>query len=195
MRLSYILVSMWFLTAFLLSVFAEPEINITKDNNYWGEVPHIEGYGEGGITEEETESAYSYGRAHLLNYNISYENGMKEYIEKVYKESYPKEMGLCVEARVENETMIIYNHSPTIIHNQDSRSIRFDCEEYTENTVRVHSHPDIQKVWNMCYPSTTDVYSDDIDYGMIVCGVGEEVTEVLAYRTESHRTTITLFVS
>ena len=153
------------------------------NNNDWGEFPKVKGYSEFEDSEEKTWALYELGRQHMVNHTILYENEMKKYIEEQYQYHYPNEMGLCLMARIDSESITIYNHSTAMVWTQGTDRIGFDCLE--EANIAMHSHPDIQRVWNMCYPSGNDVFSDK-DYEMIVCGVEEDVTEVIVYSTKKY---------
>ena len=162
-----------------------PKIETTF-NNYWGEFPDIEGYNGLGYTEEETKEGYEYGKGHLVNYTIVYKDRMKEYISRQYAENYPNEMALCLEGTIVDNVITIYGYSPVKILYQDENSVHSGCTDGSENTIVMHSHTDIQRVWNMCYPSEGDVSSwyDYDAYEMIACGVGKDITSVIAYRTD-----------
>ena len=151
------------------------------NNNEWGESQKVDGFSDLGYSEEELWIAYKVGRQHMVNHTILYENGMKGYIEEQYRYNYPNEMGLCLMAHIDSESITIYNHSTAMVWGQNHSSVSFGCLE--EANIAMHSHPDIQRVWNMCYPSGNDVFSEK-DYEMIVCGVEEDVTDVIAYSTE-----------
>lgn len=129
------------------------------------------------------EESYRLGKEHLITKKITFLNGMGWYIKNQYRKNYPNEMGLCVEAKITEDTIEIYNYRKVVVYHQDTESVGFRCLNRTENTITVHSHPDIVRIYDFCLPSDLDV-SGGSSIGLIVCGNGENVVDMIAYETE-----------
>ena len=135
------------------------------------------------ISRKVVDAAYEDGYARILDYKIEYVNGMEGYLEEQYLKHYPYEMGACLEAIKVNDSLYVYGYTNATIAEQDESGIRFSCDDRTENTIEVHSHPDIWVLYDMCAPSLGDLFHMTFmgyEYAIIVCG-NENVTEIIVF--------------
>ena len=135
-------------------------------------------------TKSSIEKQYDFGKEYISNKTIIYINGMEKYIQEQYMINYPYEMALCIEANVTDNELLVYGYTPVRINKQDENSVNYNCMGYTDNTITLHSHVNIIRVYDLCMPSVPDFSSNFSKYNLIVCGNSTDVVDSIIYIDE-----------
>ena len=138
-------------------------------------------------TKEELIVKYGVTDKYQTNHTIEYVNGMEEYVMGEHNKAYPNEMGLCLEANITEDKIIIYNSTGVEDVNMTPNKVGRICKTITKNTILVHSHPDIRRVWNICSPHKKDVFKNitynniTVKMGIVYCDNFGEIVDVKTY--------------
>ena len=164
-----------------VGMFIINEITTTNNNKDILKPGLIEGIQ---YSQQEVENVFAFGKQYVSNKTIRYENKMEEYIKDQYFKFYPNEMGLCVEANITDDEILIYGFSDIRINYQTEFKVNAICLNFTNHTIALHSHTNIIRNYNICLPSKGDFIDNSSVYKIIVCGNETDIIDTISFKDE-----------